>query len=134
MSENASPDEEPKDPYGFPVDLKDLQARLHQAHAAYRALLKSLPWSVEPLPGWPGTEHPHTKEVLPGRENSPGYTPEQAAEEKRLWDLVRELSIAVATHPYWSKSERGTGLVEARMALKHHPDVMAVIDGLTEAA
>ncbi|MEV7675857.1 hypothetical protein [Streptomyces sp. NPDC088752] len=134
MSENASPDEEPKDPYGFPVDLKGLQVRLHQAHAAYRVLLESLPWSVKPLPGWADVEHPYTKEVLPGRENSLGYTPEQAAEEKRLWDLVRELSIAVATHPYWSMPERGAELLEARMALKHHPDVVALIDGLTEAA
>ncbi|MFF6835310.1 hypothetical protein ACFY84_26200 [Streptomyces sp. NPDC012438] len=133
MSGNASPDGKPKDPYGFPVDLKDLQARLHRAHAAYRVLLESLPWPM-PLPGWGGVEHSHTKEVLPGRENSPGWTPEQAAEEKRLWDLVGKLSIAVAMHPYWSRPERGAELVEIRMALKHHPDVVALIDGLAETA
>jgi hypothetical protein len=89
---------------------------------------------VEPLPGWPGKEHPHTGEVIPGREDSPGYTPEQAAEEKRLWELVRELSIAVSTHSYWNKPERGPELVEARMALKHHPDVMAALGDLAEAS
>ncbi|WP_435059747.1 hypothetical protein [Streptomyces sp. bgisy060] len=135
MSENDTRGEdEPKDPYGFPVDLKDLQAQLHKARAEYRVLIQTLPWSVEPLPGWPGKEHPHTGEVIPGREDSPGYTPEQAAEEKRLWDLVRELSIVVSTHPYWIKPESGPALVEARMALKHHPDVVAAVDGLAAAA
>ncbi|MFE1500464.1 hypothetical protein ACFW89_36050, partial [Streptomyces albidoflavus] len=69
MSEKDTPD-----PYGFPDDLKQLQARLHKAHADYQALCRTLPWSVEPLPGWPGTVHPHTGEVTGGREPSPGYT------------------------------------------------------------
>ncbi|MFC8765816.1 hypothetical protein ACFUAG_34570 [Streptomyces sp. NPDC057193] len=131
MSDNGTAK---KDPYGFPEDLKSLQARLHQARAEYQALCRALPWSVEPLPGWPGTVHPHTGEVSGGREPSPGYTPEQAAEEKRLWDLVRELSIAVSTHPYWSKPERGPELIAARMALKSHEDVMAAVTGVAEAA
>ncbi|MFD3336124.1 hypothetical protein ACFWV1_26275 [Streptomyces sp. NPDC058700] len=131
MSENDTP---PNDPYGFPDDLKQLQARLHQAHADYQTLCRTLPWSVEPLPGWPGTVHPHTGEVTGGREPSPGYTPEQAAEEKRLWDLVRELSIGVSTHPYWATPERGPELVKARMALKTHQDVLAAVTGLAEAA
>ncbi|MFD3565804.1 hypothetical protein [Streptomyces sp. NPDC058667] len=135
MSENGTAK---KDPYGFPEDLKSLQARLHQARAEYRALCRALPWSVsvsvEPLPGWPGTVHPHTGKVTGGREPSPGYTPEQAAEEQRLWDLVRELSVAVSTHPYWSELERGPELVKARMALKSHEDVTAAVTGVAEAA
>ncbi|OKJ62441.1 hypothetical protein [Streptomyces sp. CB02261] len=131
MSDNGTAK---KDPYGFPDDLKSLQARLHQARAEYQALCRALPWSVEPLPGWPGTVHPHTGEVAGGREPSPGYTPEQAAEEKRLWDLVRELSVAVSTHAYWSKPERGPELIAARMALKSHEDVAAAVTGVAEAA
>ena len=131
VSENDSP---PPDPYGFPYGLKQLQARLHQANAEYQALCRTLPWSVEPLPGWPPVKHPHTDELTGGREASPGYTPEQIAEERRLWDLVRELSIEVSTHPYWKKPEQGPGLVEARMALKNHPDVLGAAAGTPEAA
>lgn len=58
--------------------------RLHQARAEYAAPCRTLPWSVEPVAGWPGEVHPHTGVVTGGRDASPGYTPEQAAEEKRL--------------------------------------------------
>ncbi|OKJ60023.1 hypothetical protein AMK27_21480 [Streptomyces sp. CB02009] len=105
----------------FPDDLIETQQRLHQARAEYTALCRALPWSVEPLPGWPGAAHPHTGEVTGGREASPGYTPEEEAEERRLWDLVRELSVAVSTHPYWAALEKDAGLVKARMELKKHP-------------
>ena len=110
----------------FPSELVDLQKRLHQARAEHKALCRTLPWSVVPMPGWPGEEHPHTGVVTGGREDSPGYTDEQAAEEKRLWDLVRELSIAVSTHPHWATLPKDETVVKARMALKHHPDVLDV--------
>ncbi|MGW7367376.1 hypothetical protein ACWGI8_29130 [Streptomyces sp. NPDC054841] len=105
----------------FPSDLIDAQRRLRQANAAYQALCQTLPWSVEPLKGWPGEEHPHTGVVTGGQADSPGYTDEQKAEEARLWALVRELSIEVSTHPHWVTME-GEARVRARMALKHHPD------------
>lgn len=105
----------------FPSDLIDAQRRLHRANAEYRALCQALPWSVEPLEGWAGEEHPHTGVVTGGRAGSPGYTDEQKTEEARLWALVRELSIEVSTHPYWSTVE-GEPRVKARMTLKNHPD------------
>ncbi|MFG2334693.1 hypothetical protein ACGFMM_34540 [Streptomyces sp. NPDC048604] len=107
----------------FPADLIDAQLRLHIARAEHSALCRTLPWSVEPLPGWPGEEHPHTGIVTGGREDSTGYTEEQAAQEQRLWALVRELSIEVSTHPFWS-TRQGEALVAARMALKQHPDAV----------
>ncbi|MFJ5829510.1 hypothetical protein [Streptomyces sp. NPDC093089] len=117
----------------LPDDLIELQQRLHQARAEYTALCRSLPWSVEPLDGRPGAVHPHTGEVTGGRDASPGCTPEQEAEEKRLWELARELSIAVSTHPYWGTLEKDAGLVKARMELKRHskaqPDAVSVPGG-----
>lgn len=104
----------------FPPDLIDAQRRLYQARAEYARLCATLPWSVEPMPGWPGEEHPHTGVVTGGREDSDGYTPEQQAEAARLLALVREASIEVSTHPYWARLE-GPELVAARMALKQHP-------------
>lgn len=105
----------------FPTDLIDAQRRLHQARAEYAVLCRSLPWSVEPMPGWPGEVHPHAGVVTGGREDSPGYTSEQDAEEESLSALVRELSIEVSTHPYWATLEKDGGLVKARVALKSHP-------------
>ncbi|MEU3607068.1 hypothetical protein AB0E83_16710 [Streptomyces sp. NPDC035033] len=121
-------------PDGFPDDLKKAQAELRRARAAYRALCESLPWSVEPAAGWPGAEHPHTHEITAGRKDSPGYTPEQAVREKELLDRVRELSIAVSTHPYWDTVERGPKRVEERMRLKNHPAVLALLDDAAPAA
>ncbi|MGW7433346.1 hypothetical protein ACWGIN_27875 [Streptomyces sp. NPDC054861] len=105
----------------FPQDLIDAQARLHQARAEYAAYCRTLPWSVEPLDGWPGTVHPHTGEVTGGRAPSPGYTDEQKAEDVRLQALVRGLSIEVSTHPYWDTLPKDATVVKARTALKHHP-------------
>ncbi|MFE7776915.1 hypothetical protein ACFU5O_24085 [Streptomyces sp. NPDC057445] len=59
------------------------------------------------MPGWAGTEHPHTGEVTGGRGDSPGYTAEQRDEEVRLRQLLVELSEEVATHPHWVTYERG---------------------------
>ncbi|MGW6248049.1 hypothetical protein [Streptomyces roseolus] len=120
--------------HAFPDSLKQAQTELHRVWAEYRSLCQDLPWSVEPTPGWPGPKAPHTEEIGPGREDSPGYTSEQAEREAALWARVRELSIEVSTHPYWATLDRGPGLVEARMALKHDPDVLAALgDGALAA-
>ncbi|WP_351233898.1 hypothetical protein [Streptomyces sp. NPDC002133] len=107
----------------FPPDLIDAQFRLHQARAEYEALCRSLPWSVEPAKGWPGEENPHTGAVTGGREDSPGYTATQKTEVLRLRALLRELSLEVSTHPHWDSVEAEKRM-EARMALKHHPDAV----------
>ncbi|MET9110338.1 hypothetical protein [Streptomyces zhihengii] len=62
---------------GFADDLKAAQIRLHQDTAEHAALVRALLWSVELHGGWPGTGHPHTKEISGGREPSPGWTDEQ---------------------------------------------------------
>ncbi|MFD7980254.1 hypothetical protein [Streptomyces sp. NPDC059071] len=106
----------------FPADLLDLQQRLHQARRDFAVLCAGLPWSVEPDPGWPGTEHPHTGEVTGGRPASPGWTDEQRAEHARLLALVQELSIKVTDHAFWASLPLDGSRVMARSQLKHHPD------------
>ncbi|MEU0663712.1 hypothetical protein [Streptomyces lavendulocolor] len=101
----------------FPDDLLAAQTRLHQATAELSALLRSLPWSVEPLDGWSGIEHPHTGEVTGGQEPSPGWTDEQQAAVGRLRQECLELAATVSTHPYW-KTFEGAGVVKERMRLK----------------
>ncbi|MEE1753004.1 hypothetical protein [Streptomyces sp. SP18CS02] len=118
----------------FPDDLRAAQTRLHQATAELAALCRSLPWSVEPLPGWPGTEHPHTGEMTGGRDASPGWTEEQKTAVQRLRTECVDLSARVATHPFWATVEAGTRM-QTRMELKQAtaPTATPVLD-VAEAA
>ncbi|MFG3510635.1 hypothetical protein ACGF5F_34630 [Streptomyces sp. NPDC047821] len=90
----------------FPDDLRAAQTRLRQATAELAALCGRLPWSVEPLPGWPGREHPHTGEVSGGREASPGWTEEEKEAVDRLRARCLELAMEVSGHPFWGQVER----------------------------
>ncbi|MER8226365.1 hypothetical protein ABTZ58_38915 [Streptomyces sp. NPDC094143] len=101
----------------FPGDLLAAQTRLHQATAELSVLLQSLPWSAEPMEGWPGTEHPHTGEVTGGRAPSPGWTDEQKAAVAQLRQECLELSETVTAHPYW-EGFQAADVVKERMRLK----------------
>ncbi|MFJ8078754.1 hypothetical protein ACIQ7Q_33680 [Streptomyces sp. NPDC096176] len=101
----------------FPDDLHAAQTRLHQALSKYAALCRTLPWSVDPMAGWAGEEHPHTGVVTGGREDSPGYTKPQKADEAQLRAECVDLSVAVTTHPYWESVDREK-LVAERQRLK----------------
>ncbi|MFF3771156.1 hypothetical protein [Streptomyces sp. NPDC002232] len=129
MSQNDTPT------FAFPADLTALQARLHQIRAEHEALVRTLPWSVEPMPGWAPKINDNTGDIIePGREPSPGYTSEQIAEDTRLRALVRDLSDQVSTHPFWGTLERGPRLVDARTALKSHSDMTTGRPAVVEAA
>lgn len=106
--------------YDFPDDLRDAQLRLHQATAAYRALCRTLPWSVDPAPGREGEKQPYT-DYRTGKPASPGYTEQQKADETRLRRELLELAVAVTTHTHWTTVEYGS-VADARMALKHIHD------------
>ncbi|MEV7283732.1 hypothetical protein AB0O01_04050 [Streptomyces sp. NPDC093252] len=100
--------------YDFPSDLLAGQEELHQVRAELSALLKRLPWSVEPLDGfsddngWRRVERPA----------SPGWTPDDQAEIDKLRRREHELAVFVTTHRYWS-AFTGPDQVNARMHLKH---------------
>ncbi|GGS94429.1 hypothetical protein [Streptomyces chromofuscus] len=103
--------------YDFPSDLRAGQEELHQVRAELSALLKRLPWSVEPLDGfsdaggWRKIERPA----------SPGWTADEQAEVEKLRRRERELAIFVTTHRYWSDLT-GPDRVDARGTLKHAHD------------
>ncbi|MEU0394497.1 hypothetical protein ABZ208_17290 [Streptomyces sp. NPDC006208] len=101
----------------FPDDLRVAQVRLHQASSELAALCRTLPWSVEPMPGWEGEAHPHTGVVTGGRQDSPGWTGEQREAVDRLRAECVALSLTVTTHPYWAGVEREK-VVDERMRLK----------------
>ncbi|MCM2393904.1 hypothetical protein [Streptomyces albipurpureus] len=109
--------------FAFPRDLRDAQLRLHQERAAYTALCRELPWSVEPAPGWEGDKQLHSDRIG-GMPDSPGYSETQKGEEARLRNLLVDLSIVVSTHPYWSDVDQGEVVCE-RMALKRTPSALS---------
>ncbi|MGA4867226.1 hypothetical protein ACPB9J_31825 [Streptomyces lavendulocolor] len=118
----------------FPDDLQAAQTRLHQATAELAALCRKLPWSVGPMPGWPGTQHPHTGEITGGREDSPGWTEEEKEAVTRLLTECLDLSIRVSTHSYWRTIE-DEDRAQVRSELKHltRPVATPALD-ITEAA
>ncbi|MFJ5528744.1 hypothetical protein [Streptomyces sp. NPDC093261] len=100
--------------YDFPSDLLAGQEELHQVRAELLALLKRLPWSVEPLDafsddnGWRKVERPA----------SPGWTADEQAEVEKLRQRERELAVFVSCHRFWSEVA-AENTVDARMRLKH---------------
>ncbi|OAH16411.1 hypothetical protein [Streptomyces jeddahensis] len=100
--------------HDFPSDLLAGQEELHQVRAELLALLKRLPWSVEPLDGfsddtgWRKVERPA----------SPGWTADEQAEVEKLRQREQELAVFVTCHRFWSDVS-GPEVVEARMKLKH---------------
>jgi hypothetical protein len=97
----------------FPSDLLAGQEELHQIRAELLALLKRLPWSVEPLDGFRDDDGWRRVE----RAASPGWTEDEQAEVEKLRCRERELAVFVSTHRYWgdvAAAER----VDARMRLK----------------
>ncbi|MEG3626489.1 hypothetical protein [Streptomyces poriticola] len=103
--------------YDFPSDLLAGQEELHQVRAELSALLKRLPWSVEPRDafsddtGWRKVERPA----------SPGWSADEQAEVEKLRRRERELAVFVSTHRYWSEFPGPDG-VAARSRLKHVRD------------
>ncbi|MFB7599925.1 hypothetical protein [Streptomyces sp. NPDC056160] len=101
-------------PYDFPSDLLAGQEELHQVRAELSALLRRLPWSVEPLDGfsddggWRKVERPA----------SPGWSADEQAEVEKLRRREHELAVFVTTHRHWSQFT-GSDAVTARSRLKH---------------
>ncbi|THA33736.1 hypothetical protein [Streptomyces sp. A1547] len=83
--------------------------------AEYTAFCRSLPWSVEPHPGWQAREgvYSHRGDVAA----SPGYTGEQRRRKAAFERRLRQLAAVMSGHPFWSTVEREQ-VVAARMALK----------------
>lgn len=100
--------------YDFPSDLLAGQEELHQVRAELSALLKRLPWSVEPLDGF-SDDNGWRKVERPA---SPGWTEDEQAEVEKLRRREHELAVFISTHRYWSELT-GADRMRARSALKH---------------
>ncbi|MET9907393.1 hypothetical protein ABZZ74_11270 [Streptomyces sp. NPDC006476] len=100
--------------YDFPSDLLAGQEELPQVRAELSALLKRLPWSVEPLDGFSDTGGWRKVE----RPASPGWTPDEQAEVEKLRRREHELAVFVTTHRFWTEVTTDDR-VDARTRLKH---------------
>ncbi|MFI2199795.1 hypothetical protein ACH47Z_03205 [Streptomyces sp. NPDC020192] len=100
--------------YEFPSDLLAGQEELHQVRAELSALLKRLPWSVEPMDafsddtGWRKVERPA----------SPGWSEDEQAEVEKLRRREHELAVFISTHRFWAEVA-AADRVETRTRLKH---------------
>ncbi|WP_405668316.1 hypothetical protein OG379_39475 [Streptomyces sp. NBC_01166] len=84
----------------FPQDLLDAQAALDEVQAERDQFTQTLPWSAEPLPGWKADKQLHS-DYRAEKEDSPGYTPEEAERVAGYRARILELTTFVITHPYW---------------------------------
>lgn len=100
--------------YDFPSDLLAGQEELHQVRAELSALLKRLPWSVEPLDGFSDTGGWRKVE----RPASPGWTADEQAEVEKLRQREHELAVFVSGHRFWTEVAAAEQ-VDTRMRLKH---------------
>ncbi|MFR9794695.1 hypothetical protein ACL02U_02150 [Streptomyces sp. MS06] len=98
----------------FPSDLRAGQEELHQVRAELSALLRRLPWSVEPSEGFRDDGGWRTVE----RPASPGWTADEQAEVEKLRGREHELAVFVSTHRFWAEVA-APDRVAARMRLKH---------------
>ncbi|MGW2339975.1 hypothetical protein [Streptomyces sp. NPDC001661] len=103
--------------FDFPGDLLAGQAELHQIRAELLALLKRLPWSVEPHDAVMDTQGWRKME----RAASPGWSEDDQAEVEKLRRRELELAVFVTCHRYWSELT-GSDAVRARARLKHVHD------------
>ncbi|MFJ7899183.1 hypothetical protein ACIQ6V_01435 [Streptomyces sp. NPDC096198] len=102
--------------YDFPSDLLAGQEELHRIRAELLALLKHLPWSVEPLDGF-SDDNGWRKVERPA---SPGWTDDEQTQVERLRHRERELAVFVSGHDFWTEVTT-EHKVTARMHLKHTP-------------
>lgn len=100
--------------HGFPSDLLAGQEELHQIRAELSALLKRLPWSVEPLDGF--TDDTGWRKIE--RPASPGWTADEQAEVEKLRRREHELAVFITGHRYWTEIA-APDRVQARAELKH---------------
>ncbi|MFI1352566.1 hypothetical protein ACH4TV_03080 [Streptomyces sp. NPDC020898] len=114
--------------YDFPSDLLAGQEELHQVRAELSALLKRLPWSVEPLDGFSDTGGWRKVE----RPASPGWTADEQAEVEKLRRREHELAVFVSCHRFWAEVT-GPDRMDARTRLKHAHEGEADNTGAGEA-
>lgn len=103
--------------YDYPDALLKAQQALNEVRASLNALVKTLPYSVEPMDAWQRPEG-YWLATSPAYPDSPGWSEQEQNDVTTLRERERDLAAAIVTHPFWnevSAPERP----DARSQLRH---------------
>lgn len=103
--------------YDYPDDLLKAQQALNEVRASLKALVKTLPYSAEPMEAWQRPDG-YWLAPSPSYPDSPGWSEQEQTEVDALRERERELAGAIVTHPFWS-DVAGPERPDARSKLKH---------------
>ncbi|MFF7647011.1 nucleic acid-binding protein [Streptomyces canus] len=103
--------------YDYPDDLLTAQRDLLAVRAELAALLKALPYSVEPMEAWTRPEG-YWLATSPAHLDSPGWTDSQRQRVAELRERERELAATIVTHAFWNEVD-GPKRPDARSQLRH---------------
>jgi hypothetical protein len=103
--------------YDYPDDLLKAQQALNEVRASLEALVKTLPYSVEPMEAWQRPEG-YWLATAPSYPASTGWSEQEQKDVATLRDRERDLAAAIVTHAFWSEVA-GPERPDARSQLRH---------------
>ncbi|POX48965.1 nucleic acid-binding protein [Streptomyces sp. Ru72] len=90
---------------------------MNEVRASLKALVKTLPYSVEPVKAW---ERPDGYWLATSRSypDSPGWSEQEKKEVAALREKERDLTAVILTHAFWGEVD-APERADARSQLKH---------------
>ncbi|MEV8435055.1 nucleic acid-binding protein [Streptomyces chartreusis] len=105
--------------YDYPDDLLKAQQALSEVRASLEALVKNLPYSVEPMEAWQRPDG-YWLATSPAYPASPGWSDHEQNEVATLRVRQRDLAATIVTHAFWNEvaaPERPDARSQLRRAL-----------------
>ncbi|MFD5848120.1 nucleic acid-binding protein [Streptomyces chartreusis] len=105
--------------YDYPDDLLKAQLALSEVRASLEALVKKLPYSVEPMDAWQRPDG-YWLATSPAYPASPGWSDYEQNEVAVLRARERDLAATIVTHAFWNEvpgPERSDARSQLRRAL-----------------
>ncbi|MDX3523750.1 nucleic acid-binding protein [Streptomyces scabiei] len=103
--------------YDYPDDLLKAQQALNEVRASLEALVKTLPYSVEPMEAWQRPDG-YWLATSPSYPASPGWSEREQNDVATLRERERDLAAVIVTHPFWNEVA-GPERPDARSQLRH---------------
>lgn len=103
--------------YHYPDDLLQAQQTLNEVRASLNALVKTLPYSVEPMDAWQRPDG-YWLATFPAYPDSPGWSEQEQNDVATLRERERDLATTIVTHPFWTEVD-GPERPDAHSQLRH---------------
>jgi hypothetical protein len=103
--------------YDYPDDLLKAQQDLNEVRVSLEALVRGLPYSVEPMEAW-GRPEGYWLATSPSYPASPGWSEQEQKDVAVLRERERDLAAAIVTHAFWNEIG-GPDRPDARSQLRH---------------